>query len=83
MIVTIECDSPHVVIGNSPTPVKVVVDLTKDGIDGKSAYQIAVENGYTGTESDFAEMLLSIEKKQDQNNWWHLITSASAKILQE
>lgn len=83
MIVRIECDSPNVVFGNSQKLTQVIVELKKDGIDGKSAYQIAVENGYTGTESDFAEMLLSIEKKQDQNNWWHLITSASAKTLQE
>lgn len=66
MIVHIECDSPHVVFGQSPCPVKVVVELTKDGIDGKSAYQIAKENGYTGTEEEFAQMLISIQDKQDK-----------------
>ncbi len=58
MIVTIECDNPNVVFGQSPCPVKVVVELTKDGIDGKSAYQLAVENGYTGTEEEFAQSLI-------------------------
>ena len=27
----------------------------KDGSDGKSAYQYAVDGGYTGTETEFAE----------------------------
>ena len=30
-----------------------------DGADGKSAYQYAVENGYTGTETEFAKKLAS------------------------
>lgn len=29
----------------------------KDGADGKSAYEIAVENGYTGTEAEWLESL--------------------------
>ena len=31
------------------------------GADGKSAYQYAVEGGYTGTETEFAEKLASGE----------------------
>ena len=81
MIVTIECDSPNVVFGNSPMPTKVVVELTKDGIDGKSAYLIAVENGYTGTEAEFAVLLNSIGDKQDKNNWWALIIGATNREL--
>lgn len=81
MIVTIECDSPNVVFGNSPTPNKVVVELTKDGIDGKSAYQIAKEAGYPGTEAEFAVLLNSIGDKQDKNNWWALIIGATNREL--
>lgn len=81
MIVTIECDSPNVVFGNSPKPVKVVVELTKDGIDGKSAHQIAVENGYEGSEAEFGQLLASITKKEDKLNWWKLIVSANEKEL--
>lgn len=40
--------------------------LGERGVDGKSAYQIAKENGYTGTEEDFAKMLISIKDKQDK-----------------
>lgn len=81
MIVTIECDSPNVVFGNSPKPTKVVVEMTKDGIDGKSAYQAAIEGGYRGSEEEFGALLISIEKKEDKNNWWKLIVSAHAKEL--
>jgi len=35
------------------------------GIDGKSAYQTAVEGGYTGTEEEFAEFLASRQKLPD------------------
>jgi hypothetical protein len=33
----------------------------KDGADGKSAYQYAVENGFVGTEQEFAEYLSKIK----------------------
>lgn len=81
MIVTIECDSPNVVFGNSPTPVKVVIDLHKDGIDGKSAYEIAVEGGYPGTQEEFGVLLNSISTKENKLNWWTLLVSALAKVL--
>lgn len=32
-------------------------DTGKDGVDGKSAYQYAVDGGYTGTEAEFAAKL--------------------------
>ena len=35
------------------------------GADGKSAYQAAVEAGYTGTETEFAALMNSIADKQD------------------
>lgn len=36
------------------------------GADGKSAYQAAVEAGYTGTETEFAALMNSIADKQDK-----------------
>lgn len=33
------------------------IDDGKEGTPGKSAYEYAVEGGYTGTEEDFAELL--------------------------
>lgn len=36
----------------------------KDGKDGKSAYQIAVENGYTGTEQEWLDSLEGEEGPQ-------------------
>lgn len=35
----------------------------EDGEDGKSAYQIAVEGGYTGTEAQFADLLAHIQRE--------------------
>lgn len=32
----------------------------KDGVDGKSAYETAVENGYEGTETELGESLAAI-----------------------
>lgn len=81
MIVTIECDSPNVVFGNHPHPTKLVVELIKDGVDGKSAYQIAKENGYTGTEEEFGSLLISIEKKEDKLNWFSLVRGATTREL--
>jgi hypothetical protein len=77
MIVTIECDSPNVVFGNSPMPIKVVVELHKDGIDGidgidgKSAYQIAVQYGFVGTEQEWAESL--------QKQWIDYVVGCTAQ----
>jgi hypothetical protein len=39
-------------------PMLVELQLFRDGKNGKSAYEIAVENGYTGTEQQFANDLL-------------------------
>lgn len=36
-----------------------IKDAGVQGVAGKSAYEIAVENGYTGTEEEFAAMLLN------------------------
>jgi hypothetical protein len=49
-------------------PINVELQLFRDGQNGKSAYQIAVENGYTGTEQDFASDL--IEQDVDFNAYY-------------
>ncbi|PWA10988.1 hypothetical protein [Flavobacterium laiguense] len=53
MIVTITSDAPNIVFGDSQRKIEVTIDLKKDGIDGKSAYEIAVDNGYNGTLEEF------------------------------
>jgi hypothetical protein len=67
---------------STPRQYKVVIaTLGKRGLPGKSAYQIAVENGYTGTEAEFGELLASVSKKENKLNWWTLLVSANAKVL--
>jgi hypothetical protein len=39
---------------------KVVGRDGRDGIDGKSAYQVAVEGGFTGTEAEYNELLANV-----------------------
>lgn len=65
MIVTIECDSPNVVLNGSIKPIKVEVSLTKDGVDGYSAYELAVKYGYTGSEEEFAKSLILGDTNRD------------------
>lgn len=67
---------------STPRQYKVVIaTLGKRGLPGKSAYQIAQENGYNGTEEEFGDLLTSISKKENKLNWWTLLVSASAKVL--
>lgn len=40
----------------------------KDGSDGKSAYQVAIDNGYNGTESEWLESLKSTEAIEQLKN---------------
>ncbi len=56
--VVVSCDKPEIVKVIPTEPIRLTISLTKDGIDGKSAYQIAIENGYTGTEQEFAKSLI-------------------------
>ena len=51
-----------VLINNSPLPIKVEVQLFRDGSNGKSAYQIATENGFVGTEQEWALTLQNISQ---------------------
>lgn len=41
----------------NPDPVNITGPAGANGADGKSAYQYAVDGGYTGTEAEFAEKL--------------------------
>jgi hypothetical protein len=41
----------------NPDPVNIKGADGKDGVDGKSAYEVWLANGYTGTQSDFLEWL--------------------------
>lgn len=47
----------NVLVNNSPLPIKVEVQLFRDG---KSAYQIAIENGYVGTEAQWVATLIKV-----------------------
>jgi hypothetical protein len=52
--VTISCSKPGVVEVVNSTPINVTIGLNKDGIDGLSAYQLAVKNGlFEGTEEEY------------------------------
>lgn len=52
--VTISCSKPGVVEVVNPPPVHVTIGLNKDGIDGLSAYQLAIKNGlFVGTEEEY------------------------------
>lgn len=56
--VVISCEKPGVIAATPNVPITVVVDVKKDGIDGKSAYELVVANGYPGTMEQFAQDLL-------------------------
>ena len=43
-----------------------------DGKDGKSAYQIAVDNGYEGTEQEWLESLHGITPHIGDNGHWYI-----------
>lgn len=51
---TVSCDSPASVTVNEPAQIVTVVSVTKDG---SSAYQIAVSNGFVGSEQDWLNMM--------------------------
>jgi hypothetical protein len=70
MIVEITTDSPNIVFGVSGEKMVVTIDLKKDGVDGKSAYELAVEEGYTGTLEEFTTNL--IEPDIDFNAYYIL-----------
>ncbi|WP_269221992.1 hypothetical protein [Flavobacterium sp. IMCC34518] len=70
MIVEITTDSPNIVFGIAGEKMVVTVDLKKDGVDGKSAFELAVEVGYTGTLEEFTANL--VEPDVDFNAYYIL-----------
>ncbi len=56
--VQVSASIPNVVQVAPSIPIVIEMQLFRDGINGKSAYQIAVENGYTGTEQQWINDLL-------------------------
>lgn len=58
--VAVSCDKPGIVTATNNSPVNVVVDVKKDGVDGLSAYDIAVMNGYIGTNAQWIQDLLPL-----------------------
>lgn len=49
---------PGIVNAVPSVPIQIELQLFRDGKNGKSAYEIAVENGYTGNEQDWINDLL-------------------------
>lgn len=65
--VVISCDKPGVITATPNVPITMVVDVKKDGIDGKSAYELALEkDSNIGTEADW---LNSIQFNWNSTNW--------------
>lgn len=56
--VNVSASVPNIVSVVQNVPVSIELQLYRDGVNGKSAYQIAVENGYLGTEQDWINDLL-------------------------
>lgn len=56
--VQVSASIPNLVSVAPTLPINIELQLFRDGVNGKSAYQIAVENGYLGTEQDWINDLL-------------------------
>ena len=56
--VQVSASIPSVVLVTPTLPINIELQLFRDGVHGKSAYQIAVENGYAGTQQDWINDLL-------------------------
>jgi hypothetical protein len=56
--VQVSASIPNVVSVAPTVPINIELQLFRDGVNGKSAYQIAVENGYVGTEQEWITDLL-------------------------
>ena len=68
--VQVSASLPNIVSVAPNVPITVEVQLYRDGINGKSAYEIAVENGYMGTLEEFTDNL--IEDDIDFNAYYIL-----------
>jgi hypothetical protein len=56
--VQVSASVPNIVSVAPTLPTNIELQLFRDGVNGKSAYQIALENGYTGTEQNWINDLL-------------------------
>ena len=68
--VQVWASAPNVVQVLPTLPILVELQLFRDGVNGKSAFEIAQQNGYTGTEQEFAIDL--IEQDVDFNAYYIL-----------
>ena len=50
----------------------IIAKIELEGVDGKSAYQIAVDNGFLGTEEEWLESLNGITPHIGENNNWFI-----------
>ena len=74
--------NPITVVGITPNPI-TVVEVTKtgqqgvegpQGVDGLSAYQVAVNNGYTGTEQQWVNSFIPVAYVHTQSSASNLWT---------
>jgi hypothetical protein len=55
--VRVSASVPEMVSVAQILPIKVEVQLYRDGVNGKSAYEIAVQNGFVGTELQWLDSI--------------------------
>lgn len=60
--VQVSASVPGIVNVVPGVPIQIEVQLFRDGKNGKSAYEIAVENGFLGSEVDFANNIQNISQ---------------------
>jgi hypothetical protein len=53
----ITCDTPEILTVVPTDGLSVTIEMFRDGVDGKSAYELAVENGFEGTEFEWLTSL--------------------------
>lgn len=65
--VVITCDKPGVITATPNSPITVTIDVKKDGVNGKTAYELAFENDNTiGSKDDW---LNNIQFNWNSTNW--------------
>ena len=57
--VQVSASIPNLVRVVPNVPIGIELQLYRDGVNGKSAYEIAVQNGYLGTEQNWLSSLIS------------------------
>lgn len=56
--VQVSASVPRIVNVVPGAPIQIELQLFRDGKNGKSAYEIAVQNGFIGTEIEFTNSML-------------------------